>query len=285
MFYKFLFTKDNFSALSKVDIVSFSYTELNKEPSILHAHPFCEIVIPENPFGYLLYNGRKIEVKSGCIYVINPHITHSEINRHPDNTASNQMFKYYVIKINHVIFKKTPDNELICIEGAKTFWMLRNYLKNAYDYAGETDKSFTILNLACFYHAFLKLLADLGYTVTNVPRRYYSSLTQEVEYFISKNYNADIALEKLAAAYGVSHNALTRRFKAETGYTPKEYLLITRITAAKSLLSSTDMTISSIAYNCGFSSAAYFSLQFKKHEKYTPKEYRMKSVPFRNDSA
>jgi transcriptional regulator GlxA family with amidase domain len=53
-----------------------------------------------------------------------------------------------------------------------------------------------------------------------------------------------------------------------------EYRLFTRISRAKELLSSSKMSIESIAAECGFSSANYFSLIFKKEVGISPRSYR-----------
>ena len=38
-----------------------------------------------------------------------------------------------------------------------------------------------------------------------------------------------------------------------------------------------DLTIAEVAYMCGFTTGQYFATVFKKHEKCSPNEYRLKS--------
>ena len=47
-----------------------------------------------------------------------------------------------------------------------------------------------------------------------------------------------------------------------------------RIDKAKSLLTDTDMTVTDIARECGYSSYNYFVRQFKTAEGMSPSEYR-----------
>lgn len=275
MFYKFIFSKEYLSILSRVGIISFSYTELTTEPSMIHSHPYCEVIIPENDYGYLIVGNEKIKAERNNVYVINPHISHTETNFYEeDKLTENNHFKYYVVKIEHGIIGKNRKDDVITITNNEYFHELRQYLKNAYGYlVSSADKTLPVLNLSCFYYTFLNKIKSLGYTTSSDVTNY-SSVTQELEYFISKNYNEDIKIEELAAKYNVSHNALTRNFKNDTGYTPKEYLIKTRIDSSKYLLSTTDFSISQIAYMCGFVSAAYFTHIFRKAENQTPKEYR-----------
>ena len=81
-------------------------------------------------------------------------------------------------------------------------------------------------------------------------------------------------MEKLAEQFCISHSTLTKKFKAELGLSPKDYLLQKRMENAQSLLSTTDMTISQIASMCGFTSAAYFIYYFKKMYLLPPKKWK-----------
>ena len=55
--------------------------------------------------------------------------------------------------------------------------------------------------------------------------------------------------------------------------TLREYVEDRRIRKAVNLLVETDLTLSEIAYECGFSSQSYFSYAFKKKMNLTPREY------------
>ncbi len=63
-------------------------------------------------------------------------------------------------------------------------------------------------------------------------------------------------------------------FKKETGATPHQFLLSTRIAAAKYNLSNTGMTIREIANSCGFEDVSAFCSQFRKRVGCTPGAFR-----------
>ena len=50
-----------------------------------------------------------------------------------------------------------------------------------------------------------------------------------------------------------------------------------RISFAKSLLISTDMTVAAIAEKCGYNSTVHFSRQFRRETGYTPGEWKKRS--------
>ena len=76
---------------------------------------------------------------------------------------------------------------------------------------------------------------------------------------ISENLHKKIELAAIGKLTGLSYVQFVRRFKAETGMTPSEYISVLRLQKAKNLLSETGLPIRQIAYACGFENEYYFS--------------------------
>ena len=91
---------------------------------------------------------------------------------------------------------------------------------------------------------------------------------------IQRKFMYPVTLKNTAKAYFVNEKYLGRIFKKYTGMSFHEYLLITRLNAAKSKLEHTNMSIVDISTECGFCSSAYFGNVFKKKLGCTPNEYR-----------
>jgi AraC family L-rhamnose operon regulatory protein RhaS len=84
-------------------------------------------------------------------------------------------------------------------------------------------------------------------------------------------------IEKMAESAGMGATRFTHHCKQLTNLTPMRYLVMKRLEMSKSsLIYNKNLTITDIAYNCGFSTSQYFSTVFKKHEKCTPQEFREK---------
>lgn len=83
-----------------------------------------------------------------------------------------------------------------------------------------------------------------------------------------------LTIEKLAAYVNISPFHFSRIFKKETGYSPYEYIIKTRIDKAKTLLKKTKLGIKEIAFEVGFNSEANFSNTFHMNVNMTPKEFR-----------
>ena len=75
----------------------------------------------------------------------------------------------------------------------------------------------------------------------------------------------------------MSPTYLHRIFREATGMTIREYIEEQRITDAIRLLTTTNMTLTEIALESGFSSQSYFSFVFKRKMKMTPRQYVKKS--------
>lgn len=93
--------------------------------------------------------------------------------------------------------------------------------------------------------------------------------------FIETNYSFPISADDIAEAAGITRITLFRLFRTELGVTPAEYLIRCRISRAKGLLSSTDLSVSAVAVSSGYEDPMYFSRAFRKETGMSPTEYRM----------
>lgn len=72
----------------------------------------------------------------------------------------------------------------------------------------------------------------------------------------------------------MSRVKLYRRTLSVTGMTPSEFIRLIRLRHAEQLLVKSQLSISEIAYNTGFSSQRYFSKCFKELYGCIPSEYK-----------
>ena len=94
--------------------------------------------------------------------------------------------------------------------------------------------------------------------------------------YIQNNLTSDLCLEKLASEVSFAPSYFHKLFKAFTGKPLHKYIEDLRIRQATHLLITTEMTLTQIAYECGFSSQSYFSYAFKRHTGMTPRVYAKK---------
>lgn len=85
-------------------------------------------------------------------------------------------------------------------------------------------------------------------------------------------------IAQLAEEIGVHRSVLSRRFHAEVGVSPQQYLSRLRLTNALTLLRSTDLSIREISVQCGFADPGYFTRLFRETQGTTPGEFRQEGV-------
>jgi AraC family transcriptional regulator len=94
-----------------------------------------------------------------------------------------------------------------------------------------------------------------------------------VEY-IEANFKEKLSVKTVATFVNLSVYHFSRLFKKETGYSPYEYILKTRLDNAKILLKNSSLSIKEVAFNTGFNSESGFVTSFHQNVKMTPREFR-----------
>lgn len=102
----------------------------------------------------------------------------------------------------------------------------------------------------------------------------HSRMADETITYITEHFSEYVSIEQLAERVGLSPYHFIRTFKKETGFTPHEYLINTRLTTARYLLRTTTLPVKEICFYCGFSCESVFCCAFKKRHNLTPAQYR-----------
>lgn len=98
---------------------------------------------------------------------------------------------------------------------------------------------------------------------------------KKINDLISENLdNSSFSVEELAEHLNISRVQLYRKMKALLNINISDYINNIRLEKAKELLKNTTLTVSEIAYSCGFSTPNYFSTSFKNKYNLSPKEFR-----------
>ena len=86
--------------------------------------------------------------------------------------------------------------------------------------------------------------------------------------------DSDFSVERIGEEIGMSRVQLYRKVKALTGMSPVELLRKSRVERGRHLLETTDLSISEIAYEVGFSAPSYFTKCVKDEYGKSPGELR-----------
>jgi AraC-like DNA-binding protein/Flp pilus assembly protein TadD len=96
------------------------------------------------------------------------------------------------------------------------------------------------------------------------------------EFLLKDRYfaNYDLDIQNLVPEMATNRTSLFEAIKTVTGKTPMEFINSLRLDEAKRLLDNPDLTIETIALDCGFTTSSTFYRQFRERYRITPAEYR-----------
>ena len=136
----------------------------------------------------------------------------------------------------------------------------------------KAEPGFKLVSITIFMHL-LYLLARCYGRSDSPPSQLLLRIADAMNY-LDKHFRENIRFEKLAKIAGMSMRNFQRFFMKAMGCSAREHLLNMRLQEAAKLLQDPHAPISEIAFASGFTDSNYFTKQFKKKYKTTPREYR-----------
>ena len=150
-------------------------------------------------------------------------------------------------------------------------------VNSAFEALWKKPAGYELTVIGQFYH-FFGLVFGNHYYLEGVrkARRDYKRILQlkQVLEFMEHNSASPVTLQQLSASVSMSPKYFCRFFSEMTHQTPMEYLNHQRIEQACYQLSTTDDSITEIAYRNGFNDLSYFIRTFKKYKGLTPGQYK-----------
>ena len=157
---------------------------------------------------------------------------------------------------------------------------LRGLNTGASDYLTKPFR-FEILNLK------IRNLLDLNQNLKNVYSKQFKIGTPEIgvqsadeklladitQYIETNIYNPDLSVEELSKHVFMSRGSLYNKILSLTGETPVEFIRSVKLNKAAFLLENSDMKVSEIGYEVGFTSHNYFTRAFKAKFNVSPSGY------------
>lgn len=140
----------------------------------------------------------------------------------------------------------------------------------------EEDRLWRMLQHSVSVKDVLEAIARL---VDEAMEKAFSKKSSELLMISAKDYiherlGHDLGVEELADYLGISCSYFSMLFKSHFGETFVEYVTRQRMELARSLLVTTDKTVTEIGSLTGYSDRRYFTKVFQKFNNATPSEYR-----------
>ena len=278
---------------------SYPNEELNKSKFVIrrkirdielpeHRHEYMEIVYVLEGNVSMSIEGQDIIMEKGDICIMDKNVKHC-----------NKPLGENDLVINLLLTSKMFDTVFMHLLSDDNY--MSNFIINSFYFTNKTKRyivknieknSFlesVLINLICEYFSdsircegkingcLLLLFTELSRNLNKYEKiginNNHSSMKEGIMEYLQREYR-DTTLLKAAEHFHFHPNYLSSLVKKEFGKTFKELLGDIRMVEAAKMLRTTEMKVSIIGEEVGYSNEAYFYRQFKKKYNVTPLDYR-----------
>lgn len=253
----------------------------------MHYHEYLEVLYSLKGDFKLMINGKVIQLPQGSMYIINanePHATKSVsdgertllcIKFIPDILYSNEQSENDMEYTVHFIVDNFGSKRLFSCDELKDTFIPHEFefLKKE-----KTDEKFgyelaiksSVLRIFSFVLRYW--YENAGKPDMNTNQRTVSAI-RKIRQYVKENY-VTATLSEASTRCGLSYSYFSRIFNEYMNMGFSDYVNLVRVNNSLKLLSSTDMSITDIALNVGFSTTSYYIQVFKKLKNMSPGEFR-----------
>lgn len=245
------------------------------------AHFEYEMILITSGRGTAVINHKTYDLVPGSLIFINRlerHnfiITEEPYCRYVVSISSNFIMSFVRdAKLLSIFLLRPQDfSHVICPDESTIETILVLFRQMAEEYSFQKE-FFTEKSAALFLSVLIELYRAMP---ESFPMRAHNNMVTAVlhaQRYVSEHYDRKLTLQEIADLNYLSRHALSLGFKEIVGITFKEYLILFRITEAKKLLATTDLSVAQIAEAVGYINVNNFLKIFKEKEHITPLQYR-----------
>ena len=258
--------------ISKFDFVSsndyFSiaiYFNLKEEKleEFNHSHPEYEFIIPLDVIPILVYEKALYIGEVGYCYPINPYVNHGIGMKLDSRVVSIAFDKDYFENLKEKLGKKDKFFYTRFLISKELSVLVQQYYFTK-------NKNLIERIASCLINEGLKDDIDRR----KKPYNYYPYLKDSIIYILENYNNPDLTIDDIAKVTPYSRAYYTKAFKKYMDDTPINYLNRMRISKARELVGSTNLSLTEIAKLSGYKSPSKFCEAFKRITGMKPIEYK-----------
>jgi len=246
----------------------------------LHLHKELEVILVLRGEGSVSNERSRFSVSAGDVLLFESGEVH-ELSGGEDGLQllalqiSRSFCKRYCPQLRNIRFRET------CIDGRydqMRVSVLRQTLLHAF--AAYLDRSLagTFRSMSYVNKLFENLLELVPYVILDQTELVGETKRKErirrILLYLEEHYREPIRLTDLAEMEKISQTHLSHFFREQLHITFQDYLSRLRVEAAMEMLRTTDLSLTSIAYECGFSDPKYLNQGFRKIIGLAPAQWR-----------
>ena len=247
----------------------------------LHYHDHFEFELVTNGNGRQLFNGEEFELSKNDIFLLRP-IDYHQI--------TSEGISFCHIKVKPSILPGWITQKLISFKNPvvfhlsnkqyEKFYFLFKMIKDEIDEC-EDNKSLDIriALVEAIFTLFIRLDKDNA-------SLYDDSVCAKVIYYLQKNnrFTQKVTLDEISKYVGYSKFYTSSMFHKQYGMTIQEFIINQRIEYAKKLIIETDLSITEIVIESGFTSTSNFYSKFIQCVGCSPLQFRKDNKPQANNN-
>ena len=233
-----------------------------------HLHNAVEIVMMRTGHSTALYEGRRIQLSEGDLFLAFPDRIHGyEDSRDNESIVFIIPLHPYLSDFREILEQKLPVDPVLHRgewEHTGVSFLLEMAAEDRPNGGSKAAHGYAMLIMAKLLP--LLKLQDMPSASTNA--------LQSLLFYLNRNYTRPLTRSEVADAVGYNESYISHLFSDTLHSTLTDYINALRMDDAFYLLSGTDLTVSRIAEDLGFGSVRSFNRVFLKHAQMTPSDYR-----------
>ncbi|MDG1332996.1 MAG: AraC family transcriptional regulator [Crocinitomicaceae bacterium] len=247
----------------------------------------ARIVLVVNGQSKLYSADRVLEIQSGDSFIMKCDNFVNCWEENPDGEPNEVIvFQFNPELFREIYEQKTPsklnsttNHHVQSVQRIPKSALLENYVQGLRFYLDNPD-SFSEEVIMLKIRELLHLLVenDQNGAIKGILGELFNTSEYVFKDVIQAHLFEDLNLDDLAFFTGLSLSSFKRKFSTVYGTSPNKYITSKRLEKAQTLLRTSDLRISEVAYDCGFNDLGYFSKSFKNYYNLSPSDYRSTSV-------
>ena len=254
------------------------YSE-TEQSSHSHYHLTCEMVLVCEGEAEFLIDGQRYLATENSIVFISSYEQHEisirkiPYRRYFAMVQAAEMERIFPASVLPGIFRNRPAGFSHCVslrefghEPEQIFARLMEERESTAPYAQHMVKNLLEQLLILVYRACPQNFTTLENNTADQIR--------QIQQYIEQHFAEELRISQIAQDFYMNHSYLTHVFKQQVGYSPKQYILLNRLSYAQELLETTQLQVAQIAYRCGFGDVNNFIRAFRSYSGLSPNQFR-----------
>ena len=232
-----------------------------------HMHDFLELlIILNNPLLCIENTGTILEVKAPAV------IIHNRYTMHKATMLEDTLYIRYLINIDEKLLESLEkpsffENSMTVIQlSDEMCGILRFYAERGLALANYPEERVHLISL--IFRELSHYSNDENTRTVKPLRGYISDVMQHIITHAAE----PLTLEALASRFFISRAKLVADFRASTGMTVKEYIILVRMNMSRAMLAE-GISVGECAAACGYNSESNFIATFKRMYGISPRQF------------